>query len=273
MALVNRLAFICLLLTGKVFATQYSPWFPPLFEFQSRTAYLFEHASRVQSPKGSFHFPVNDSSLHLSLELAPWPYLCVEGELYLTHANSIDFAYEASFASARYLLFDEEDGDFLNIAAGLSFFFPGTRFLHNFNYPYHGHFNAELFASIGKEWYLCELGFSRLWTMTGIGQGNHGKPWIHGLSVWHVEPCPRTGFGVWFEWLIGLGQNNIIAAEPFPGYALISHRNIDVGAFLSCPLGCFLGTLTVFGSYNVYAHNFVSHEYAVGAVVKIPFSL
>jgi hypothetical protein len=265
-------ALLLLLWGGSAFATQYSPWFPPLWEFQSRTSYLFEHASRIESPEGSFPFSINDSSLHQSLELTVWPYWSVEGELYLTHSYNVSFGYEASFITLRYLLFDELSGDCFNLNAGLSCSYVGRRFLHNFNYPYHGNFNAELFASIGKEWPLCKTGFSRLWGMCAIGQANRGVPWMHGLMAWHVEPTERWGFGVWIDWLIGFGSKDITPEEPFPGYALIGHRNIDVGAFVECPLE-LLGTLTFFGSYNVYAHNFVIHEYAVGSVLKIPFSL
>lgn len=265
-------ALLFLLIGSTAFATQHSPWLPPLWEFQSRTAYHFEHASRVESPEGNFSFSINDSSLHQSLELTIWPYWNVEAELYLTHTYNVPFSYEASFLTLRYLLFDELSGDYFNLDAGLTCSFAGSRFLHNFNYPYHGNFNAELFASIGKEWPLCQTGYSRLWGMCAIGQGNRGVPWMHGLIAWHAEPIERTGFGVWMNWLVGFGSNAIIEDEPFPGYALIGHRNVDVGAFVNCPI-CTLGTLTFFGRYNLYAHNFVIHEYAVGAALKVPFSL
>src|ERR1700733_6783214 len=143
--------FLLLLLFSQGFSTEYAPWFPTLFEFQGRASYLYEKVDKVDSPKGNFYAPSNNSSLQCSLDVTPWPYWSAEAEVYLTHTSDIAFAYEAALFTLPYAWLDDLY-DWAALVPGVTLSFPGERFLHQFSFAYHGNVNVEAHATLGKEW-------------------------------------------------------------------------------------------------------------------------
>lgn len=258
--------FFFILLFPSLFATEYAPWFSPPWEFQARCSSFYQRESRVQTPKGSFHRRSNDSFTQFSLGITPWPYWNAEVELLLSRTDTIPFSYEAALATIRYQWLDDIVGDPCALASGITLAFPGNRYLHNFTFPYHGDINAEFHTTLGKEWRCWQA-----WVLGGFGIANRGNGWLHGiLDVEFQQNCWTCG--AFTEALFGLGPNDIIPSEPFPGYASIDHRNVDIGGFVRYQLGC-LGTISILGWYNAYAHNFIENYWGIGATLHIPFGL
>ncbi|MCH9626662.1 MAG: hypothetical protein S4CHLAM2_02880 [Chlamydiales bacterium] len=262
---------VCLLLTSSLYATQFKPWFSPLWEFQGRLSYLFDKERQVQSPLGNFNAPSNDYTFQFSLGLTPWPDWNAEVELFLTHTSDIPFSYLAALGTIRYQWLDDIRGDPISLVTGVTFSFPGSRELRDFSFPFHAEVNGEFHVTMGKEWSCHREWWLRVWALGGWGIANQGNGWLHGIGALSIKPSSLE-WGVITEALVGLGPNNITPNVPFEGYASIDHRTVDLASYLSHHLGCW-GTLRVMGWYNVYAHNFLENYWGVGATLLIPFSL
>lgn len=252
-----------LFLTSSLYATDYSPWFSPLWEFQGRLSSSYGRVSKVQSPKGDFRAPSNNITVAPSLALTPWPYWSAEIELYLSTSHDIPCSYEAIWGTLRYQWLDESCGDPLTLVAGATLSLPGGRYVHSFNYLYHGEINAEWHLTAGKGWSEC----CSAWFLAGWGIANRGSGWLHALGV--VEFC---GWGLFSESFIGFGGGDILPDRPFKGYASIAHRSLDIGAFVDLPIFYF-GELTFLGWYNLYARNFTKHDFGCAVTLLIPFGL
>ncbi|MCC5832954.1 MAG: hypothetical protein JJU12_07940 [Chlamydiales bacterium] len=262
---------LLLLLTSSLHATEYAPWFSPLWEFQGQLSYLYDHRERIDSPKGDFRDLSNIHTLSRSLGVTVWPYWNVEIELFLSKTTQISFSYQAAYGTVRYQWLDDIRGDPFALATGMTFSFPGKRYLRDFSFPYHGEVNAELHAAFGKEWACGREWWTRGWILGGWGISNRGSGWLHGIAVWEYNPkC--FGWGIFAEALYGLGGGDIIPGAPFPGYASIGYRTIDIGSYLNFELGRF-GTLTFLGWYNAYARNYALHSLGFAVNLLIPFSL
>lgn len=265
-----RSIFLALLFTSSLFATEYDPWLPPLLEFQGRVTYLFGHDDHVQSPKGSFKESDNDHTINMSLAGSIWPNSSVEVEVLGTQSEDISFTYQAAYITARYAWLNDSAGDCVSLVTGATVAFPGTVFLSDFSYPYHGHANFEVHATMGKEWTRDLDWTRRVWLLGGWGIADEGQGWLHSFGA--VEFNPQCfEWGVFYEALFGLGSNDIIPNEPFEGYGGIGHQNVDVGAYVSRGTGC--ERLGCFGWYSVYARNFVEHSWGLGARWTVSFGL
>lgn len=254
-------------------ATCFSPWFGNVFEFEARTTYGYDRIQKIQTPEGSFTNIRNNHHLDFSLALSPWPDWDIETELYFSHSPDIEFAYEAFLFTARYLLLDDVTGDPFSLAIGATCSVPGDRFMRDLGYVYHGHVNGEYHVSIGKECpnFCTGTWNSRYWALAGFGTSDKGSPWVHAIAEaeWNFG-CPQMC--IFSEFLAGLGHENIDPFTPFDGYATIAHRSLDIGGCISY-MYPYLGSLTVEGFYNVYAHNFPEHFFGMRLTLLIPFSL
>ncbi len=253
-------------------ATEYEPWFTPPFEFQGRIGYRYEHSNSVQSPLGSFAEPTRDSSAHLSLAVTPWPHWNVEAELFFTRTSDIAFTYESTWLTARYAWLDDIAGDCLSFVTGVTLSFPSKYFLHAFSFPYHGHANAELHATCGKEWSCGSDWHTRLWGLIGYGVAEKGSPWVHGIGTfeYHFPSCAVLGF--FTEALYGFGHDDIVPFVPFTGYASIEHQSIDLGGYMDYEIR-YWGTLKLLGWYRVHARNFTENNWGASLTLLVPFSI
>jgi len=243
--------FLFLGFISPLYATEYDPWFSPLWEIQGHFSSLYGRPKTVQSPKANFSAPSNNYSFQSSLGLTPWPYWNGEVELYLTRTSDIPFSYEAAVATVRYQWLDDIRGDPIALVTGVTLSFPGNRYLHNFAYAYHGEINTELHVTVGKEWACHNDWWMRAWALGGWGIANQGDGWVHGIAALEFQPTCFFQCGIFSETLYGFGANDIIADKPFEGYASIDHRTIDIGGYVSYRLGC-LGTLSFLGWYKLY---------------------
>ena len=268
----KRFISLILIFFSSAYATEYEPWFTPPFEFQGRASYLYQRIDKVDSPLGNFQAPSTISTLHLSLGMTPWPSWNVETQLLLARSRTISFSYEAALITLRYAWLDAINGDFLSLVPGLTLAFPGGRYLHSFDFFYHGHVNSELHITLGKEWSYNDEWIFRFWTLGGLGLANRGSPWLHGLAKLSCHLRPSLSLGLFSEALHGLGSQDLIPGLPFKGYASINHLTIDLGGFVDYEIR-YVGTLSLLGWYNIYARNSIVHYWGAGLSLLFPFSI
>jgi len=265
-----KTACVALLLISTAWCTEYSPWFNPPFEFQGHISYLYEHANRVQSPKGNFSEKTRNSSLHLGAFVTPWPSWNVEAEIFLTHTSHVDFDCEAGWLTVRYAWLDDISGDPISLVTGATLSFPTTHFLHEFSFPYHGHANAELHATVGKEWKRGCDWLVRAYGLSGFGCGERGSPWVHALGVFEYHPLPCVLFGTFIEALYGLGNNDL--TPHFNGYGSIGHQNIDLGVKMEYEIR-YVGTLRLLAWHTIHARNFIMDAWGGSVTLFVPFNI
>jgi hypothetical protein len=108
-----RPLFLLLFLAGVGYpgnATEYSPWFSPLFECDARFSYQYANIEKFNSHSSDFSVPSQHHTCHASVGITPWPYWNIEGELFLTHSSQVSCSYEASRLTLRYNWLDDGDG-------------------------------------------------------------------------------------------------------------------------------------------------------------------
>ncbi|MEZ5314788.1 MAG: hypothetical protein R3E91_01035 [Chlamydiales bacterium] len=240
---------------------RYAPWLPPLWEMQKEISYSYSQQKFVQSPKEIFLDPSQCYTLAGHFELTPWPYWNIKMDLLLTQIDPIPFSYQAVYTTIRYQWFDDIRGDPITLTTGITLSFPGKRYLHNYNFPYHGEINSELHATIGKEWTDRNDWWMRGWVFGGWGIANRGNGWLHGIASLEFKP-KYCDWGFFTEALFGLGSHDIVLDKPFVGYALIHHKTINIGSYLHPHLK-LVHPLSFVGWYNPYAYNFVFHNWGV----------
>ena len=119
---------------------------------------------------------------------------------------------------------------------------------------HHGHSEAEIFLSAGKEKTEGMRWISRWWGMLGIGCAERGSPWIRfNLSLadhfrlnHEIELFVRT--------LWGLGHKNLHHCH-FGGYGPIQHQSVDLGFNYKYHVE-FFGNIVIEYAKRVHARNF-----------------
>ncbi len=267
-----RLIKFLLLLSSIGYATDLSPWFPPPLEIQSHANVLYEKVDRIQSPLGDFLAPSQNASFHTSLSASPLPFWCLEGEIYLTHAQDIAFAFEAAYFTLRYAWTDDIIGDPFTLVTGITAAFPNKRFLRQFSFDYHGTLNTEVHVTVGKEWSCQEEWLLRAWALAGLGVANRGNPWFHWITSLECRSSACTSLGIYADATHGFGSQNLSAHRPFKGYAAVGHQAIDLGGYARYCMKYF-GTWTLAGWYNVWSVNFPIHYWGATLSLCLPFSI
>lgn len=257
-----RKLLLLLLLTSSMYATEYAPWFSPLWEFQRRVTFAYQNEGRVQTPEGSFTRHCDDYTYLFSLGLTPWPYWNVELELALSNTCEIPISYQAALLTVRYQWMDELDCDPITLTTGLTLSVPGNRYQRNFTFLYPGHVNGEVHLTAGKQWCLTHV-----YALAGFGIADQGNGWLHGKGVVHMWPLD-----FFIEGYYGLGPNDIQPNERFKGYSSIAYRTVDVGGSLTYDFA-FYCSLKFTGWVNVYARNFTQDYWGLAAELSIPFGL
>ncbi|MCH9611071.1 MAG: hypothetical protein S4CHLAM81_00180 [Chlamydiales bacterium] len=254
-------------------ATELSPYFSPLFEPQLSADYLYQHEKRIETPLGSFDLqnPINNAIF--SFGMTVWPRWNVEAEVLFSSnpATEVNFSYQATKLTGRYLLYDQACGDYATVATGATLFAVRSAFLSATSCWFHGNFNSELNISAGREFLYRDEWWMRLWAYAGLGMANKGNPWWHLVSELDLKVC-RIIMAPMLELVYGTGSHDINPAERFPGYAGINHQLINLGLSLkreSIGWGTLMGNFW----YNVHARNFPDNYWGLGVTWLYPIGI
>jgi hypothetical protein len=260
------------LLCGRLDAFDRTPWLPPLWEFQSQGALAVERQSQLQTEQGEVSLPGTLLFLRPDLALTVWPNWEAEVTLSFVRTPKPSFLYEATFCQLRYQWMNDLEGDPLALVAGLFVALPNSTLLHSRRFLYHGEFNAEAYASFGKEWSWRNDWACHVWALAALGMANRGYPWVHLLAHTDWKPNKQFIVELFGEWLSAFGPHSLNLNKPFHGYANIHHRTLTIGCQIERedPLSF---NLALKGWYNLYARNFFIHFWGIELLLSRSFSL
>jgi len=261
-----------LLCTFPLAATDLQPWFPPPWQFIPSVEYLYQYENTIQSPLGNFDLNNPINNLALGMNVTVWPDWNGEIEVLFSSnpATELDFSYQATRLTGRYQWLEEGCGDWITLTSGLTLFAVRSSFLTATSCWFHGNFNAEFNAAVGKEFVRYDDWIMRLWSYAGLGFANKGNPWWHSYSAWDVKIGQCSTISALLELVYGMGNNDIVPNEPFPGYAGIRHQFVNVGLGFKRS-GITWGIWELTGWYNIHAYNFPLNYYGLGIAWRMPF--
>jgi len=222
------LASLCLLPT-LLSATETMPWFSPSLEFQSRLTLYHQHYDETNGGSCIIPYGSDDWFVHPSLLLA-YDIYSGEAEMYASQTEAHTFSPDSFKLTFRTLLMDDVIGEPFSFCIGISGLAVLDNGLHDPSSFYHGNWEAEFFASIGKEC-ACESDWLfRYYATGGFGIANMGSSWVFGRAAIERNYCEIQIVRLFVETLYGLGGENLDLSQPFLGYGSINHQSIDIGA-------------------------------------------
>ncbi len=254
------------------YATEFSPWYPNIFEVQPMIEILSLHSSQVASNHGNFHRHLNATFLRGSMSLAYYDWYG-EGEVLLANDTHRDFGYDSCIGTFRYLITNDVPGDsFLSSTAGLSIISASRRALDDLSSFHHGKFEGLIHFSLGKEFSHDQDWDFRLWGTLGLGVADVGSPWGYCKLCAEKKYALNQQLAMFLNGLWGFGGDALSRKKHFHGYGPIAHRSLDVTTTYSYLFEEGLQA-TLKGSYRLYAHNFPKQAYSVSISLLYPFGL
>ena len=236
-------------------ATELKPWFGNVKELDLRASYIFQNYHDVSTKFGTVHHYSGDSYLNLSAAMTFTDFIYGEFEVLSGRTAQHDFGVDHERLTARYLFLNDVIGDPVSLAAGVSFTHVHTPALDDISNFYHGHYEYEAIASIGKETICREFWMNRWWGIFGLGVASKGSPWIRSEIAWEKNFWGEKEFGIFANSLWGLGDRGLNLEVPFHGYDSIKHQSVDLGARARFLLPCPDVYFTIQYSRRVYALN------------------
>lgn len=268
-----RVGWLLLLLQPFfLLSTELAPWFGRYLELYPQLTYRYQNYNKIQSPLGDLPYRSKDHIVTGSISSSLGDYaLELEGRAAATHAHS--FYFDSFRLTGRYVLMNDVLGAPLSAVLGVMLSQVFTKGLEDPSLFHHGEVEGEIFLSLGKECAPKAFWVSRKWALIGVGSGDHGSPWLHGLLVYEKSSCQLRRFKLYLEALGGFGKENLVTTTNFQGYGPIAHRSLDLG--LSAEKS-FISSLTTFkleGIYRLWAYNYPKNTFNVIFSIIYPFGL
>ncbi len=251
--MLKRLCFSLLFLPLFVQATDLKPWFPRYLEIQSRFTYLHQQYCKVDVDGDTFHKRSKDDFYTGSLELAYDKY-CGELEMTFSGTGRHHLGPDSLVGTFRYQLMDDITGDAASIVAGVSVSQVFSLSLKDISTFHHGGIEGEFSVAVGREFTCRDTWSARAWAVAGVGVGDHGSPWLHGILALEKNFGLGNRFRVYAETLDGLGGKDLDISKDFGGYGSVCHQSIDIGVLYRYGFGCD-SSLSVGYETRVLANN------------------
>jgi len=248
-----RLIFLLLCVPMWLQSTDLKPWFPRYLEIQSQFTYAHQRYCVVDSGTKTLKKSQKNDYYIGSLELA-YDDVCGELEFTFSATGRHHLGPDTAEGTFRYQLLDDIVGDFASVVAGGTVRQVFSLSLKDISTMHHGGIEGELHVSVGKEFTVYDTWSSRVWTVGGIGVGDHGSPWIFGEAAFENNIFEQQRFRVFAEANYGLGDDNLNIFVPFGGYGSILHQSIDVGVMYRYMFECD-GWLSLAVAHRVHAKN------------------
>ncbi|MBA3958618.1 MAG: hypothetical protein H0X51_09550 [Parachlamydiaceae bacterium] len=257
-------------------ATELAPWLGQDLMIESRATYLFQSYRKIQTPNGSIFRHANDNFFTLGASFVRSNYSSnysaeIEGTIADTHRQH--FACDNLRLTLRYRMLNDIVDDCFTLTPGITI---TKAFKHSVRDPssfHHGEIEAELHVAVGREASLGPYWRSRWWAVAGVGQGDHGEPWLRGDWNWERNWWnEQQQLHLFLHTLCGLGNKNLSPHKHFKGYGSVRHRSIDIGARYSYLFECD-AILSLEYARRVYAHNFPMQANLVQLQLFFPFGL
>jgi hypothetical protein len=266
----RHLTFIFLLGFCQARGTEYQPWLGNIYEFELRTALMYQDYHWLSSATHLKKFSSNDLFLKASLSNAfPTFGLEVEATGALTRRQRGDV--DQLKITGRYVWLDDVAGDALSLTTGFSLIYAFHRSLRDVSSFHHGRGEGEFFISFGKEIAQGTMWGSRWWNILGIGLADRGSPWLRWHLTYEKRWLDKHEIQLFLHTLWGFGHKRL-HLEHFHGYGSIQHQSADIGLRYTYLLEYF-GSASVEYSYRIHAYNFPIYVHRVLAMFLYTFGL
>lgn len=261
-----------LVLPGVLAGTELAPWFGKSFQIEGRADARYQHYSRVAEDYHPEKWSSDDFILHFSAAVSIFDRWNAEIETSFADTRRRTFAFNDVRLTGRYLVWDDDVGDFASVAIGFTAIFPYKEARKDLSLFYHGGVEGEAHVAVGKSCFCGPRWTSRVWGMAAYGVADLGSPWARGDVHWEWNFCNQHLFDVFVETLWGFGGNNLDLEERFKGYGSLRHQSVDVGGRYAY----------IFPSYvrlegevrrRVHARNFPYNALQVVVGLYYPFGL
>lgn len=269
----KKFSFLCILLYCITCnAIEYAPWFDETYTLKVKPSWAYATFNQLALDNSKVNYNSCDNFYSFNLLGFPLDRWSVELEFEAFQTSIHSFNFEYGRLCARRLILDDITGeDPLSMALGLTLTSPTKCALSDLSTFHHWYFDSEVHVTVGKERACNGLWSDRGWILLGIGCGNRGSPWLHGLGVLEKNFCDEHQLRFYAEYLCGLGNDNITDPNEFFGYATIAHRSLDFGVGYSYEWFPY-AKFNLDYNQRAYARNFPYNRKSVIVSIWFPIS-
>ena len=265
---------MALMCTGIADATERAPWFADLYQFELRTTYAYSDYDQL-SPESGLGQPHSSRSHLASAGLSVSPFQCwsFEVEGFTADTSQAPFHFSSAKAMARMQVTSDIIGDPVSLVVGAGLELPTDSTRNDLALEYHGDYEVELHAAIGKELATCRgCWVLRAWGVAGMTLSNLGSPYVFAEGNGELQLLNGSQIGAFVRTRAGLGERDLDLTNTFHGYSQIEHRSLETGvryrrSFLMC------SHLVVEYGQRVHAENSPDNVHRITATLCLPFSL
>ena len=266
-------ALSLLLCTSPLLGLEFDPWFNPPLEFHLIPAYVYGQGYKVYSPAGNFDDFGYSHWVECNLEVSPWPNWDVQLQVEAADTDQTAFTFVGGTACIRYNWMDDTVGNPFSLTTGVMFTGIRNVYIQEDSFYFNGHFNTEIGASIGRACYQCQsdLWKQRAWLYAGFGIAEIGAPWFNSFLEWDLRLSETIVWEWQMNFLFNFASDNYLANVPFPGYANLGYKVINLSTDFVFELPN-VGELTLYALYNIYGSNTTAYYWTTAIQLDIPFS-
>ena len=252
--------------------TEYAPWYGRYLELYPKITYRYQTYREIDTPAKDLFYKSNDQMLDASIS-SSYDVYALELEVFSADTKAHTYFFDSVRLTARYQLTDDVIDDPFSSTIGVNFNQVSTKGLEDIGLFHHGQVEGELFIAVGKEFAPKDFWVKRSYAVLGLGAGDHGSPWLHGILAFEKKFCNSQKIAFSLEGLFGFGDKNILTTKDFHGYGAIAHRSLD----LKCSWEQFIAqTNALFkieGAYRLFAYNYPKNAFNLYMSITYPLSL
>lgn len=221
---MKKLLFV--LLFARLAATEEAPWIDHVLEPILNLSGTYQEFSSLRCHGKNIRYPGKGYLIDSGALYAPDKDYAIQLEMRLARTHAHALAIDQFKETARYIFFDDSEGDEFSLSAGLSFAQVMKIALKDRSQIHHGEFEAEVHGAIGKEWSLAGYRTGRIWGLLGCGIATRGEPWLRGLFAAEAIYCFHHIFQGELEAAGGFGKKSPCQCH-FLGYGNVAYRFLD----------------------------------------------
>lgn len=233
------------------------PWLPQPYQPHVFLSYDYSTYTRVANATRQIRGRSHDQRVNAGLGLATLTYWGFDGDVEFARTPRFSWGLRSVGAQIRKQLFNDIEGDFASFTPGLAVRVVPSKAIEDVSTPYHYHFNAEINASVGKEWSYDIYWRGRIYNQVGIGIANRGSAWIRDEFALGLNREDQFQFQAALSYYRGFGDQVGVNASTsvFNGWKNIDHRSLDL-AVSFCYLTSFWGSFTLEVKRRLYARSY-----------------
>jgi hypothetical protein len=207
-------------------ATEVAPWIDHVLEPVLTLSGTYQEFATLRCESKNVRYPGKGYLIDSGLQFAPDKDYDFQVEMRLARTHSHSLVIDQFKETARYIFFDDAEGDDFSLSAGLSLTQVMRIALKDRSQIHQGEFSGEVHGAIGKEWSSEGLRTGRIWGLAACGIANRGYAWLRGLVAGEVIFCFHHIFRGELEGQGGFGKKSP-CQHHFRGYGNVAYRTFD----------------------------------------------